>query len=72
MSRKAREREFENYVDGDNVVVDRVRDFERELKQAKTRIDEIRRDHRRVAELYDVVVERRKRAEAGGSAPGDS
>lgn len=53
--------EYENYVPDDNVMVDRLRDFERELSRAKTRIDEIRRDHRRVAELYDVVVERRKR-----------
>jgi hypothetical protein len=44
--------------------------YERELQALRVEIDTIRRDNRRIAELYDVVFESaRKGAERDGVAP---
>ncbi|GAA1710324.1 hypothetical protein GCM10009809_03330 [Isoptericola hypogeus] len=44
--------------------------YERELQDLRREVDALRRDHRRVAELYDVVFERaRQDAAAAGVAP---
>ena len=42
---------------GDDVV-DLLREYEAEVKQLKTELDEMRRDQRRMAELYELVFER--------------
>lgn len=39
-------------------VMDAIRAYEIEVKQLKTELDEMRRDQRRMAELYDLVFER--------------
>ena len=45
-------------------------DYERELRELRREIDELRRDNRRVAELYDAVFEWAKsNAAARGAAP---
>lgn len=45
--------------------------YERELRALRREIDELRRDNRRVAELYDAVFERAKHdADAAGVVPG--
>lgn len=64
MARKVAPRTFENlkYISrtrtasGD--VMDRLLVYEENLKQLKTELDEMRRDQRRMAELYDLVFER--------------
>jgi type II secretory pathway component PulK len=44
--------------------------YERELRALQREVDELRRDHRRVAELYDAVFEWvHANAEARGSTP---
>lgn len=44
--------------------------YERELRQLRREIDEMRRDNRRVAELYDVVFQwARENAAARGVTP---
>jgi hypothetical protein len=44
--------------------------YERELRELRREIDELRRDHRRVAELYDAVFEwARRDAAQRGVAP---
>lgn len=42
---------------GDDVF-DLLRAYEIEIKELKTELDEMRRDQRRMAELYDLVFER--------------
>jgi hypothetical protein len=45
--------------------------YERDLRALRREIDALRRDNRRVAELYDVVFEWAKsNAAANGAAPG--
>jgi predicted nucleic acid-binding Zn-ribbon protein len=47
--------------------------YERELRALRREIDELRRDNRRVTELYDAVFERAKRdAAAAGVVPSTS
>lgn len=44
--------------------------YERELHELRREVDALRRDHRRVSELYDVVFEwARRDAAARGTAP---
>ena len=44
--------------------------YERELRALQREVDELRRDHRRVAELYDAVFEwAHSNAEARGVTP---
>jgi hypothetical protein len=44
--------------------------YERELRALRREIDELRRDNRRVAELYDAVFERAKQDAAASSTAG--
>lgn len=39
-------------------VIEALRVYESDLKDLKTELDEMRRDQRRMAELYDLVFER--------------
>lgn len=49
----------------------RVRQLEAEVAELRSDIDELRRDGRRVAELYDLVVEElSRRPEANGASEG--
>jgi len=51
---------------------ERFLNYEREIARLRRDIDELRRDHRRVAELYDVVFESaRARGAAHGGARTD-
>ena len=43
--------------------------YERELRALQREVDELRRDHRRVAELYDAVFEWVRTNGASGPAP---
>ncbi len=51
-------------------VIEKLMDYERELAGLRREIDELRRDNRRMAELYDLVFERVKsdaRAQRAGA-----
>lgn len=47
-------------------LIDRFMEYDHELDRLKAEVDELRRDNRRVVELYDLVVDelRRERAAA--------
>ena len=44
--------------------------YERELRALQREVDELRRDHRRVAELYDAVFEYARSNAAAAASPG--
>ncbi len=52
-------------------IIEKLMDYERELAGLKREIDELRRDNRKMAELYDLVFERVK-ADARGAKQADA
>ena len=53
-------------------VIEALRVYESDLKDLKTELDEMRRDQRRMAELYDLVFERVRSDSAKADAATDA